>query len=177
MTHLYQNKNIKTLIVSVFKKSADPGRVRRLHKYHIWYGPHFSNIGYWGCPSKANNIFKLVPISLHLYVHNLCQQFLFYFVWICVPLALWMCYNKVFISGMNADDIVKHELRVTSCELQVTSWLLKGTSWKFKSTSWNSKVRVQIHELRVQIHKLRVQIWELRVQIYDFRIQIHELLV
>ena len=28
----------------------------RLHKYHIWYfGLHFSNIGYWGYPSKANN--------------------------------------------------------------------------------------------------------------------------
>ena len=33
-----------------------PGRVRRLHKYHIWYfGPHFLNIGCWECPSKANN--------------------------------------------------------------------------------------------------------------------------
>ena len=37
-------------------RSPGPGRVRRLHKYHIWYfGPHFLNIGCWGCPSKANN--------------------------------------------------------------------------------------------------------------------------
>ena len=56
MTHLYQNKNIKTLIVPVFKKLAGPGGIRKLHKYHTWYfEPHFSNIGYWGCPSGANN--------------------------------------------------------------------------------------------------------------------------
>ena len=34
MAHLYQSKNIKTLIVSVFKESAGPGGVRRLHKNH-----------------------------------------------------------------------------------------------------------------------------------------------
>ena len=56
MVHLYQNKNIKTLIVSVFKESAGPGGVRGLHKYHIWYfGLNFSNIGYWECCSNANN--------------------------------------------------------------------------------------------------------------------------
>ena len=65
-------------------------------------------------------------------------------------------------------DMVKHELRVTSCELQ-------DTSWKLKSTSWNSKVRVQIHELWVQIYQLRVQIHESRVQIHELRIQINEL--
>ena len=37
-------------------RSPGPGRVRRLHKYHIWYfRPHFLNIGCWGCLSKANN--------------------------------------------------------------------------------------------------------------------------
>ena len=44
MVHLYQSI-----------RSPGPGGFRRLHKYHIWYfGPHFSNIGYWGCPSEIN---------------------------------------------------------------------------------------------------------------------------
>ena len=64
---------------------------------------------------------------------------------------------KYLLQQMN--DIVKHELRVTSYELPVTSQNLKRTSWKLKRTSWNSKVRVQIHELRVQIYELRVQIY------------------
>ena len=34
MVHLYKNRNIKTLKISVFKESAGPGGVR-LHKYHI----------------------------------------------------------------------------------------------------------------------------------------------
>ena len=56
MTHLYQNKNMKTLVVFPFKESARPDGVRRLHKVHIWYfGLQFSSIGYWGYPSKANN--------------------------------------------------------------------------------------------------------------------------
>ena len=74
-------------------------------------------------------------------------------------------------------DMVKHELRLTSCEFRVTNWQLKSTSWKFKSTSWNSKGQVQIHELRVQIHKLRVQNHELQVQNHEFPLQIRELRV
>ena len=46
----------KAIIVFVFNESADLDGVWRLYKYHIWYfGLHFSNIGYWGRPSKANN--------------------------------------------------------------------------------------------------------------------------
>ena len=67
-------------------------------------------------------------------------------------------------------DMVKHELRLTSCEFRVTNWQLK-------STSWNSKGQVQIHELRVQIHKLRVQNHELQVQNHEFPLQIRELRV
>ena len=53
MANLHKNKNIKTLIVSIFEESAGPGGVRKLHKYHIWYfGPHFPDIGHWECPSK-----------------------------------------------------------------------------------------------------------------------------
>ena len=56
MAHPYQKKSIKTQIVSVFKESAGPDGVWRLHKYHICYFRlHFSNIGYWECPSKAQN--------------------------------------------------------------------------------------------------------------------------
>ena len=44
MMHLYQKENIKTLRVSIFKESAGPGGVRRLHKYHIWYFDHIFQI-------------------------------------------------------------------------------------------------------------------------------------
>ena len=44
MAHLYLNKNTKTIIASVFKKSAVPGGVRRLHKYHIWSGDNTEKI-------------------------------------------------------------------------------------------------------------------------------------
>ena len=56
MAHLHQNKNIKTLIVYVFKESAGLDGVWGLHKYHIRYFElHFSYIGSWGCPNKGNN--------------------------------------------------------------------------------------------------------------------------
>ena len=35
MTHLYQNKNIKALIVSVFKKLAGPGGITKLHLFYL----------------------------------------------------------------------------------------------------------------------------------------------
>ena len=44
--------------------------------------------------------------------------------------------------NLEKNNVVKHELRVTSYELLVTSW-------KLESTSWNSKVQFQTHESRV----------------------------
>ena len=60
------------------------------------------------------------------------------------------------------DDMVKHELRVTSYELLVTSW-------KLKSTSWKSKVRGQIHELWVQIHEFKSTSCESKSTSYEFK--------
>ena len=53
-------------------------------------------------------------------------------------------------------DMVKHELRVTSCKLRVESLKARVEIQKcdFKSTSPNPQV--QIHELRVKLYELRV---------------------
>ena len=65
--------------------------------------------------------------------------------------SIW---NLDFIDQLR--DMVKHELRVTSCMLRVNCYELK-----LKSASSNPWV--QIHELRLQLYKLRIQIHELRV--------------